>query len=537
MRAFALTCDALARLDATEAKVRCAASYLIGRPLGEIAVAARFLAGTPLPPGGSPPGVGSATIVRLVAERRGVTPRTVRRRATRTGDLGEAVAALLPAGPPERDPPLTLGEVASELSDLGKLQPRLRAGRLWSLYERAGRTEAKYLTKLLLGAMRIGMQAARVEEALAVAFRRPLADVRRAHMLLGDIGATAVAAAADGLADVSLRASRPVRSMLAHPVDTAEEVLEQLELPFLGEYKYDGIRAQLHRSDRGLQIFTRGLEDCTHLFPELQDALPTLEGEWILDGEVLALDDGVPLPFESLQQRLGRTQVPLTLLLDVPVVFFAFDVLRARGDDLLDEPLAARRAVVEELSGDAVLRPATARRVIDLDGVRDTFDEALEHGHEGALFKSLEAPYTPGTRGRAWVKLKRPLGTLDVVVTAAEYGSGKRAGWLSDLTFAVRGPDGLTEVGKAYSGLTDVELQELTDHLEATTVGRRDAVRRVEPTVFLEVAFGGVQESPRHPSGYALRFPRIVRRRYDIGLEDVDTLERVSELHLRQRRS
>lgn len=533
MRAFALTCDALARLDSTEAKVRCAASYLLGRPQGELPVAARFLSGSPLPPGEPPPGVGSATIVRLVAERLGIDPRAVRREATRAGDLGEAVAALIPAGQPPRDPPLRLTEVASELAHFGELLPRQREGRLGDLYERAGRAEAKYLTKLLLGSMRIGMQAARVEEALAVAYRRPVEKVRRAHMLLGDIGRAAVATAEDRLDEVELRAGRPVRSMLAHPVGTVEEVLEQLDPPFLGEHKYDGIRAQVHRSERGLRIYTRSLEDCTHLFPELQDALPDLDGEWILDGEVLAWDDGRPLSFERLQRRLGRTQVPLTLLLDVPVVFFAFDVLRSRGRDLLDEPLSARRGVVEQLPAAGAVRPAAAHRVGDLDGVRRTFDDALEAGHEGALFKSLEAPYTPGSRGRAWVKLKQPIGTLDVVVTAAEYGSGKRAGWLSDLTFAVRGPDGLLEVGKAYSGLTDDEIQELTDHFEKTTLERRGAVRQVEPTVFLEVAFSGIQQSERHPSGFALRFPRIVRWRRDISLRDIDTLERVVRLHER----
>jgi len=535
MRAFALTCDALARLDGTEAKVRCAASYLVGRPRDELPVAARFLAGSPLPPRVPSPGVGTATIVRLVAERRGVTPRTVRRRATRAGDLGEAVAGLIPAGPPPREPPLRLNQVADELARLGELLPRQRARRLRALYERSGRAEAKYLTKLLLGSLRVGMQAARVEEALAVAFRRPVEDVRRAHMLLGDIGPTATAAAADALGAVELQASRPVRSMLAHPVDAVEEVLEQLDPPFLGEHKYDGIRAQIHCSEGGLQVFSRSLEDYTHLFPELQDALPGLRDDWILDGEILACDDGHPLPFGELQQRLGRTQVPLTLLLDVPVVFFAFDVLRARGRDLLDEPLSARRRVVEELPTGGVVRPADAWRVDDLAAVRHTFQAALDAGHEGALFKSLDSPYTPGSRGRAWIKLKRPLGTLDVVVTAAEYGSGKRAGWLSDLTFAVRGPDGLLEVGKAYSGLTDAEIQELTEHFEATTVERRDAVRQVEPTVFLEIAFSGIQQSHRHPSGYALRFPRIVRRRHDLSLDDVDSLDRVSRLYSRQR--
>ncbi len=533
MRAFALTCEALAHLESIEGKVQCAAAYLSSRAPEEVEIAARFLSGSPLPPGSTAPRVGSATIANLIAERAGVRPESVRRRAVSKGDFGTAVAAALdPLGAPDA-PPLALLEVAATLAQIGEHAAQGRLRRLRKLFERTDGMEAKYLTKLLLGSLRTGMQAARVEDTIALAYRRPVEAVRRGHMLLGDIGLTAARAREGTLDEIRLQAFRPVRSMLAYPAASAEDVLENLQLPLLAEHKFDGVRAQMHVNGPRHHIYSRGLDDFTHLFPELGNDLDVVSDDWIIDGEIIAWEDG-PLGFGELQQRLGRRQVPLTMLLDIPVVFFAFDVLRASGRDLIDEPLRERKRVLERLPVRGTIRLSPSEMLTDAGQIAASFQAALDAGHEGTVYKDPESTYRPGTRGRAWLKLKRPVGTLDVVVTAAQYGRGKRAGRLSDFTFAVRRGDDLLDVGKAYSGLTDAEILELTEHFKETSVSRRGDEHRVEPQVILEVAFGGVQRSTRHPSGFALRFPRILRQRPDLSLADIDTVERVEEIFRQQ---
>jgi len=529
MRAFALTCEALAHLDSVEGKVQCAASYLIARDAEEIAVAARCLAGAPLPPGTPAPKVGSASIATVIAELCGIPAAAVRRRAVAVGDLGTSAAALLEAAGADTGTGLSLVSVAQHIGKLGEHSAEARLRLLRRLYREADPLEAKYLTKLLVGSMRIGMQLGRVEEAIALAFRLPIERVRRAHMLLGDIGLVAQRARA-GDVEVRLRAFRPLRCMLAHPAEDVAAALAELDAPVIVEPKLDGVRAQLHLRGAKHRVYSRSLEDVTHLFPELGAATGALSGEWILDGEIVAWKDGV-LPFGQLQQRLGRRQVPLTMLLDVPVVYHAFDALRADGEDLLDEPLQRRKELLEQLPLEGPVRRLPHEVLSNAAVITARFEASLTQGYEGVVLKQPDSAYHPGARGREWLKLKRPLGTLDVVVTAAQYGSGKRAGWLSDLTFAVRGTDGeLLDVGKAYSGLTDDEIRALTEHFKETTRSRAGDTHLVEPSVFLEVTFSGVQRSRRHASGFALRFPRIVRRRGDIGLDAIDTVDRLKEL-------
>jgi len=317
--------------------------------------------------------------------------------------------------------------------------------------------------------------------------------------------------------------------MLPYKVENVDAVVEKMTPPFQAEHVYDGVRAQLHISNDRWRLYTRGLEECTHLFPEIADVTKHLSGDWIFDGGVVAYSDRV-LPFSGLQQRLGRLQVPLTLLLDVPVVYFAFDVLRAEGHDLIDAPLRDRRGYLEDLPAKSPMKAMPSAIVTNRAEIEAIYDQSMQAGGIGAIFKDLDSPYRPGSRGRGWLQLKVPMASLQVVVTAARYGRGKRAGLLSDLTLAVRGPDGFVNVGKAYSGLTDVEIRELTQRLKASTVSRLEATHTVEPKIVLEVAFGGVQASRRHSSGFALRYPRIVRLCPDTDPDDVDSIERLTEL-------
>ena len=294
MRAFALTCEVLSHLDSIEGKVQCAAAYLISRPIDEVSLAARFLSGSPLPHGTPPPKVGAVSISEVVGEQCGLSSAAVRRRAVTKGDLGTAAQILLQTtSSPTNDLSgnLTLKCVAQKIAKFGVYSPVGRAQRLRQLYASADPLEAKYLTKLLVGALRTGMQASRVEEAISLAFDEPLDKVRRAHMLIGDIGEVAERAWHHELTDIRLRPFRPVRCMLAHPAANTSEILEHLELPVIAESKLDGIRAQLHVSRGRCRQYARSLEEVTHLFPELNAAVEILDDDWILDGEIVAWQD------------------------------------------------------------------------------------------------------------------------------------------------------------------------------------------------------------------------------------------------------
>jgi DNA ligase 1 len=329
---------------------------------------------------------------------------------------------------------------------------------------------------------------------------------------------------------------QPVRFMLASPVESAQEAIDRMGAGQVWtEEKYDGVRCQLHHVQGRVEMFSRDLKETTAAFPELAEAAPHLGHDVLFDGEVLAHRDGRVLRFFELQRRLGRKAVDPALRQEVPVALVIFDLLWLDGRPLLDEPLRERRRLLESLEVRhpfLLARVEAASSAADLDRI---FTDTRERGNEGLMLKDPESPYTPGRRGLAWLKLKRPLATLDVVVTAVEWGHGKRKGVLSDYTFAVldTGTGRLVNVGKAYTGLTDAEIATMTKRFLELTVADHGHVRLVKTEVVLEVAFDSIQHSGRHLSGYALRFPRIVRIRDDKPASEVDTLERVAELYER----
>lgn len=396
--------------------------------------------------------------------------------------------------------------------------------------------EVKYAIKIMTGDLRVGLKESLVEEAIAQAFNRPLDAVRRANMLTGDIGETLQSAAADRLGDVRMRLFHPIGFMLATPVETADQILPDGRGAVSVEEKYDGIRAQVHKSAEGVKVFSRTLDEVVE-FPELNASFASLPGEIILDGEILAWHGDRPLPFTELQKRLGRKQLDLWLQHEIPVCFAAFDLLYHDGQLLLDESLIQRRQRLERIlppNQSSPVYTATATHCESVGEIRQAFKASLAAGHEGIVVKRPDSLYTPGRRGRSWFKLKEPFATLDVVVTAVEYGHGKRHGLLSDYTFSVRDGQQLLTIGKAYSGLTDAEIKTGTEYFLQHTIEDRGASRIVEPTVVIEVAFNNIQKSQRHESGYALRFPRIVRLRPDKPVAEIDTLERVAQLYARQ---
>jgi DNA ligase-1 len=315
--------------------------------------------------------------------------------------------------------------------------------------------------------------------------------------------------------------------MLAIPEPDAASIVARLGTNALWvEPKFDGIRAQIHTDGTTARIFSRDLKCLTATFPEIAQAATRLGRETVLDAEILAWHDGRPLPFFELQKRLGRTEPDLFLGGEIPVIAVIFDILRLDGTTLLREPLRRRRDHLASLDFTEPLRRAELFEALGAAELDDLFNATRKRGHEGLMVKDPASPYTPGRRGGSWVKLKKRLATLDVVVTAVEYGHGKRRGVLSDYTFALRdeSTNQLVTLGKAYTGLTDLEIAELTDEFLSITISKKGNRLEVEPRIVLEIAFDAIRESPRHNSGLALRFPRIVRQRRDKTPEDIDTL-------------
>jgi DNA ligase-1 len=324
--------------------------------------------------------------------------------------------------------------------------------------------------------------------------------------------------------------------MLATPVTYGSDYKDLREAVWIAEEKFDGIRAQIHKTGSGVRIFSRTLNDVTQSYPEIAAEIASLGGEFILDGEVVARRNGQVLPFRYLQARLQRKTMDGQLLQEIPVAYMAFDALAAGDEFLIDEPLIQRRERLAELvKPGAHLGVAAFSRLSEppsAEELHERFEAARAAGHEGLMLKRTDAPYHPGRRGKWWLKLKRELSTLDVVVVAVEWGHGKRAKVLSDYTFAVRGRSGeLLTIGKAYSGLTDAEIAELTQWFLEHQRGNAGHRILVEPHIVLEVAFDVLQPSDLHESGFSLRFPRIVRLRDDKPPEEIDTIERVEEIY------
>ncbi|HSY92183.1 MAG TPA: ATP-dependent DNA ligase, partial [Candidatus Binatus sp.] len=440
-----------------------------------------------------------------------------------------------------------------------------KAALVRDLLTRATPLEAKYIVKIVTGDLRIGLKESLVEDAIARAYGGTLAEVQRANMLVGDLDETVRLASAGKLAEAQMRMFHPLGFMLASPIESAEEGLSYFADAAV-EDKYDGIRAQAHAAGGEVRFFSRTRDEITESFPELPDALAGLGQDAILDGEIVAWEysTGRARPFSVLQQRLGRKKVSDKMLREVPVAFLVFDVLYAGGELVMDRPLRERAGILDSLlaeknlnhrghggsqrkTGQAKLAFGEVEETVSAQLIRapvfrastseeleDLFAAAQERGNEGLMIKDLDSTYTPGKRGKSWLKMKRELATLDVVVTAVEYGHGKRVGVLSDYTFAVWNGDKLENIGKAYSGLTDAEIAEMTRWFLEHTIEDRGFLRVVEPKIVLEVAFNNMMQSERHESGYALRFPRIVRLRPDKSAEEADTIERVREIFERQ---
>lgn len=529
-RDFAAVADRVAEVGGKLAKEELLAEYLASLSEEELARGAVFFSGRVFPQYDERTvGIGWSRIVEAASSITGAPREEIEARVHDRGDLGEGIAPFFEGRPSEA---LTLSDVAIELERIAATNGTTEKGEiLVELMARLDADEARYLAKILTGELRIGLREGLVESSIAKAFGRRLSDVRRANMLVSDLGEAAVRARNDNLTGVGISLFHPIGMMLAQPEESPAKIVEQLGPVVMADDKYDGIRAQIHWDGTRSKIYSRTLDDIAPRFPEIVESCAGLPPV-ILDGEIVAFDRHV-LPFARLQPRIGRRKLTPRLLESTPVRYYAFDVVWLEGRTLLELPLLERLTLLVEScdsAGDAIV-PGDQRPVETVEEIEAAFDVARERGNEGLVLKDPQSIYTPGRRGRTWLKYKKALGTLDCVVTAAQYGHGKRRDVLSDLTFAVRRDNVLVNIGKAYSGLTDVEIAQLTEHFKATTVSRHGPVHIVEPTVVLEIAFDRIQESKRHKSGYALRFPRIARWRTDKSVDQISDIEEVVALY------
>jgi DNA ligase-1 len=525
---------AVGATPATLEKTRILGAYL--RTLGEddLRHAAVYMSGLVFPPSQRRTlGLGWSTVSKVISGLSGRDEDELGQIFRKHSDLGDWAGEVLDGSStkPER---VTLADVAATLEAIRGARGNAKAKPLEALLRRMSPEETRFFIKIVSGEMRIGLSVGLVEAAIAEAFDVSIIQVKRVHLVTGDIGETAVRCKRGELEAGTITVFQPVRFMLASPVETASEAFDRMGAGTVWtEEKYDGVRCQLHRQGERVELFSRDLKDTTATFPELVESAPSIGHDVVFDAEVLAHREGRVLRFFELQRRLGRKQVDPELRREVPVVLVIFDLLWLDGRTLIDEPLTTRRNLLEGLGLEHPYLLARLEEATDPEHLDRVFAETRERGNEGLMVKDPLSPYTPGRRGLAWLKLKRPLATLDVVVTAVEWGHGKRRGVLSDYTFAVKDTlnGRLVNVGKAYSGLTDAEIAEYTTKFLEMTTQDQGFRRMVRPEVVLEVAFDSIQHSERHLSGYALRFPRIVRIRDDKPVEEIDTLERVTELY------
>ncbi|HLJ86575.1 MAG TPA: ATP-dependent DNA ligase [Candidatus Angelobacter sp.] len=578
MKEFAATCEAVGATTKKTEKVRLVSEYLRIIPIEDAARVVVFLSGRAFAEWEERTlQVGGTLLWRAVAALSGKDSSDLSAAYRRHGDLGGAAQDAL-TGVSRADSSLSLEALADAFDELaGASNTAQKESILKDLLHQATALEAKYVVKIIGGDLRIGLRGSLVEEAIAKAYGANLADVQRARMMLGDLGETVRLASRQELHLARMRLFHPIGFMLASPAEHAQEAFEYFAHAMV-EDKYDGIRAQAHcggKDDPRVHLFSRTLDDVGESFPELPPALLAFPEPVVLDGEILAWnpepDDsstGRALPFSQLQKRLGRKKVPQALMEEIPVVYVVFDVLYAAGQLTIERPLHERRKLLDEIfrsvpaeAFKTSLHSSTQQgrldfasgstesaqwrgfpRVIEATMItaespkhmEEIFEDARSRGNEGLMIKDLDSLYTPGRRGKSWLKLKRELATLDVVVTAVEWGHGKRVRVLSDYTFAIRDGDRLLDIGKAYSGLTDAEIAEMTRWFLEHTLEDQGFRRIVEPQIVIEVAFNNMMRSERHASGFALRFPRILRIRTDKPVGEIDTLDAARKIYDQQ---
>ncbi|WP_353633641.1 ATP-dependent DNA ligase LigA [Halobacterium sp. NMX12-1] len=540
-----------ADIEATDADLDVVAKVaaLFGEAGDDLAVVARFVQGRVFPAHSETkldigPRLCYEALARAASTN--VTVEDVEDRLAETGDIGEVAANLDLGGQAglgafaadSGDDDLTVAEVYEDLTALaaaeGDGSQDEKVTLLFGLFNDCSGEEARYLARLVLGEMRIGVGEGAVRDAIAEAFDVPVEGVQRALQVSNDYGLVAVTArdeGVEGLDELHLEVGRPVQAMLAQ-AGTVTDALDEWEEAAV-ETKFDGARVQVHWDGDEVSLYSRNMEDVTDALPELVEFVEDhVEAPVILDGEAVAVDDdGSPLPFQEILKRFRRKHDVEQMRDEIRVELNAFDCLHAGGEDLLDEPFRERHRRLREVVDDD---SAVSEILVtdDADEIAAFEERALEAGHEGIMLKDPEAAYTPGDRGKHWLKRKPDVETLDLVVTGAEWGEGRRASFLGTFVLSARDEETgeYATIGKVATGITDEELADLTDLLEPHIRSEDGQEVDLEPAVVFEVGYEEIQTSPTYESGYALRFPRFVTVREDKPPENSDTIERVERL-------
>ena len=549
LQTFAAANDAAAATTKKLEKQAALASYFAGLDDADLPRAVRYAGGRAFAATDERVlGVSSAAVRDVIAIMFGLDAGDWHARTVKNGEVGEAMAELWAERVEPAGEPIALAALQETFDALASVgQQETKRDLLRDLFARL-RTprEAAYAGKIIFGDLRTGAREGVIQAAVAEAFGRDFDAVRRATLLVGDLGDVALLTKHDRLGDARFRLFHPIGFMLATPQETAADAAKTVDKtgrPWVAEHKLDGVRAQVHKQGNGalarVALYSRTLDRSDDSFPEIVRHARTLPGDWLLDGEIVPYDDAARqvTAFANVQKRLGRKDPSEKVQRQYACRFVAFDLLYRDGENVLDRPLSERRAALLDLlsASDEVLKLESVD-VENVEQIDAAFEESRDARNEGLILKDPASPYAPGRRGKAWLKLKTHLPTLDVVVTAAEHGHGKRRNHLSDYTFAVWSDDpenggDLVNVGKAFSGVTDAEIEELTELFLSIQTAKHGRVYTVRPQVVFEVAFDAIQRSRRHKSGFALRFPRIKRIRRDRSPESADRLSRVAEIH------
>ncbi len=546
---FAIVCQSLSQTQSRLQMAETVGTFLASLDLDEAEIAARFMVGRALEQGEQKRlQTSGRAIWKIVAEMTDSTDQG-EDIFTAAADFGEVVEMTLKLRAADPEPTLTIHELNEKFAEIATIEGRHARNRkldaLRELFRRASAFEAKYIAKILIGEMRHGVSEGLMLEAIARMGARPVTEVRRIHMLEADLGRVVRMIRSPGAekpgaseSPPAARAVKPLKPMLAFPAADVAEAFATLGPDLSFEHKLDGARVQIHYAgEGGVRIFSRRLNEITDSIPDVVEIVNRLGARHaILDGEVIGVDvSGRPAAFQDLMRRFGRTRDVDKARVEQPLKLYVFDVLALDDALTIDRPWAERISMLEELQSSAGLE--IVERVIkpDLTAAEKFYADAVAAGYEGVMAKSLASAYTPGARGRGWLKIKHTH-TLDLVIVAAEWGYGRRHGWLSNYHLAARDPNrgGYAELGKTFKGLSDEQFRAMTERLLALKVEESRGVVIVRPEVVVEVAYNDIQRSPNYDAGMALRFARIVRIRDDKSAEQADTIEAVKADYERQ---
>jgi DNA ligase-1 len=552
--AFLALCELCEKLEATTKRllmVDLAANFLKDLQPEEVEPAVSMILGRPFPKWDQRVlEVSWATLSSLIRRMTNISWSDFRSAFSQTGDTGSAIRTVFEASKIKRqstlfEKPLSILEVRHTLEAIAETSGTGSRERKELLVEtllgKSTPLEAKYLVKVMIGEMRTGFHEGLMEMSVAKAFNLPLETVQTASMLTGDIGETASLAklkGKEGITSLGFRVFRPIKPMMAQMAEDVNEAVKEAGRPLAFEYKLDGARIQIHKSGDDVRIFSRRLTDVTESLPEVVQVVRSQikADQAILEGEVIAVgeDRTSPLLFQHLMRRFRRVHEIGRMAKEIPIELQLFDVLYLNGESLISKSYTERRKRLGEIAGKIQL----TKQIITSSSqeAEEFLQEAVNRGHEGLVAKKLDSPYTPGIRGKRWFKVKRTLESLDLVIVAAEWGYGRRHGWLSDYYLAARDAEtgGFMVLGKTFKGLTDKEIIEMTKRLQELALNEEAHRVVVVPKIVVEVAYNEIQKSPKYECGMALRFARITRVREDKSPEDADTIQRVREIYEKQ---